>query len=791
MKMKIIWGIIVFIIFTIIGFSIFVLFQLNQLKPEYEGKYTLHEITQPVNISWDSSGVIHVVGRNDIDVIFASGFAAAKERLWQMEISRRVAKGQLSEIFGRRTVEIDKLFLTLGFDSLIKVQFDHLSQESKNWLKNYSNGINTYLRQIGNRLPIEFILMGIEPERWTPQDCLLQNRLMAWFLNFNWRADLLYWALYSKLPEDKFKDLWPRWTDYPSIVKNSEAQRFLSQIELLREDISTYLNININLVGSNNWVIAPQKSQSGSALLANDPHLSLQLPSLWIEMHLKSDNMDVSGFSFPGSPGIIIGRNQNIAWGVTNGMVDDSDYFIEKIDTVKKIYWKDKAEKPLQVNNVVVKVKNEPDFLYTIYRTENGPILNTAFAGFASKQFFSLKWTGWQNSDELLSFIKLANANNWNDFETALRTYIVPAQNYVYADRRGNIGYRLGGKIPIRSYEEGLLPKDGTVSQNKWEGWIPYNKMPHIKNPEKGWIATANNQIVKNYPYYISELWEPPYRINRIEQLINSYPKINLEEMGKIQSDVKCLLAEEILPIILEELEYYDSEEGIEDNLFLLLKNWNFEMQRESVPAAVYEVLQNTLIQEIFADEMGEELFRVFVNLPNFYLRIFSQIFRDQTSNWFDNIKTSNTESRNGIVVKSFQETVAYLKDKYQAQLENWEWGILHQLVLEHPLGKMALTRNLFNRGPFSVSGNGTTVNVGLYPFSNPFKMSAGASLRFLVDWSVRDEYWSIVLGGNSGNFLSDFYDNQIDLWLNCKLKKVSFSNFESRNKIQLIPFEK
>jgi penicillin amidase len=788
MKVKIFLGILLILVFITISFGIFVLIQVRQMKPDYQGKYQIEGITNPVNISWDSLGVIHISGETTSDVVFASGYANAHERLWQMEITRRVAKGRLSEIFGDQTVEVDKLFRTIGLDSLAQYQYEHLSQESQLWLTEYAEGINAYLRQTGNNLPLEFILVGMKPETWKPEDCLLQNRLMAWFLNFNWKADLLYWALYSKLSQDKFIEIWPRSENYPTIAKIQGIQHILDKLMFTNLLASNYLNFNLATAGSNSWVIGPQKSKSGYALLANDPHLGLQIPSLWIEMQLKSNNLNVVGFSLPGSPGIIIGRNESIAWGLTNGMVDDCDYFVEKIDTVGKTYRKDNQNIPLHSREVIIKVKDKPDILYTIYGTDNGPILNTAFAGITSSEFLSMKWSGWESSDELFTIISLAKAGNWKDFDNALRTFSVPAQNFVYADKKGNIGYRLGGKIPIRSYKNGLLPQEGSNSKNRWIGWVPLDKMPQLINPAKGWIATANNPVMKNFPYYVSELWEPPYRIRRIEQLIQESSKLSLDDMKKIQYDSKNLLSADVMPIILSELEFYDPRDDEEESALLLLKYWNNEISTETVPATVYESIQYFLIKNIFEDEMEKELFKVFVDLPNFYLRILVQVFQNKDSEWFDNVNTSQRETRSNIVVESFQNAIDFLRNRYQNKMEDWEWGMVHTLELEHVLGKTALTRRLFNRGPYQVPGDAATVNVGTYPFSKPFHMSVGPSLRFVMDWASPESYYSIIPGGTSGNFLSRYYDNQIQFWLNGELKHVWMSDFKISNKIQLFP---
>lgn len=788
MRKKIIYGVFIGLLIIFVAVGLFVYIQLNQLEPDYEGELHLPRVTNTVSISWDSSGVVHIRGGNMDDVIFASGFAAAKERLWQMELMRRMGKGELSEVFGDTTVRIDKLFLTLGLKEWAVENYRSLSRESKQWLKQYTEGINAFLEQTGDDLPIEFILMKVKPREWAPEECLLINRLMAWFLNFNWKADFLYWQLYSRLPAEKFNQVLPEWGNSPSIIKAGELKPIAAEIFKLDHQIRQLVGFYPGLAGSNNWVIAPRLSKSGFAMLANDPHLGLALPSVWMEMHLQTPQVNVAGFGFPGVPGIVIGRNEDIAWGETNGMMDDCDYFVEQADTARGVYIIDGQERPLKKVEKEVKRKGKPPLPFTVFYTERGPIINGIFPKIKTSRFISMQWTGFEHSDELKTFIHLATARDWTDFQNALRYFVVPAQNFVYADVQGNIGYRLAGRIPIRSYKTGLIPMPGNLSANKWMGWIPFDEMPHIYNPERGWIVTANNQTIAEYPYYLSVLWEPPYRAARIEQLLGRKQKFDRSDFQQIQYDTKNLLAPEILPIVLAEVKALPSLSEREEKVVLLLENWDYDMHPSRIAPTVYEALQYFLIRNIFEDEMGEKLFRLFTNMPNFYMRIFHRIFVDEASPWFDDISTSTLENRREIIIRSFRQGLTYLKNNASEDLEDWNWGRIHRLKLKHSLGQVALTDIIFNRGPYPVPGNGTTVNVGTYKYSEPFDMIAGASLRIVVDWGERGLYRSILPGGNSGNFLSDFYDNQIPLWLSGKLKKVNMEQPKTKMRLILSP---
>jgi penicillin amidase len=745
-------------------------------------------LSDEVSVRWDSSGVIHINGHIEEDVIFASGYVTARERLWQMELTRRLAKGRMSEIFGSRALAADKLFLTLGIDSLTRTIYNEISPESKLWLEKYAEGINAFLKNADDDIPVEFVLMNFTPEKWTPQDCLLQNRILAWFLNFNWKADLLYWHLQQVLPPGRFQDIWPVWANDPPIISVKNTGEIIQHLTTVLATVYNITGMRATHTGSNSWVVSPQLATNGSAMLANDPHLGIQFPSIWIELHLTAPNLNVSGFSLPGLPGIVIGRNDNIAWGLTNGMVDDSDYFVEVVDTLAGVYLKNDKKFPLKIYHRSVKIKDQPDLPLKIYYSENGPIFNAVFPQIQPSKVLTLRWTGYTSSDEIATFISLAKARDWTDFENSLRTFGVPAQNFMYADRAGNIGYRLGGLIPVRTYETGLIPQQTRDSRFFWNGWVPFSKMPSIKNPRIGFIVSANNQMIENYPYYVSEIWEPPFRSMRIDQQIIESGKLDRRDMQRMQSDNIDLMAQEILPIMMSEFSVDENQPELIDKIKQLLQNWDYRMEKTSIAAAVYEVWKYYLIKNIFIDEMQQPAFTLFTDIPNFYLRIFHQVIINENSKWFDDVGSQSIETRSDIVRKSFRETLQYLNEVKGSQLEDWQWGKIHRLNLEHVLGRIPLTKSILNEGPFPVGGNGVTVNAATYAFDNPFDMLSGPSHRFIVDWSEPEVYYGILPGGNSGNFISSFYNNQMDFWLRGSLKRTKMTSHPGALEIRLVP---
>ncbi len=756
--------------------------QYETLKPSYGKNENIPGIFPRVAVGRDSSGVIHLEAANEKDLITAMGYEVASERLWQMDLLRRIGQGRLSEVFGDTTLNVDRLFLTLGLDSIAARNWKQASPKSRQWLQWYATGVNAYLNKVGKNLPIEFQLLRFKPDAWRPQDALIIQRVFAWILNFSWKTDFIYNALQEKLSARLFRSILPVYGAFPNIVKTGSFSkgRVLPKFFQLDAQFREFFRLPPTGWGSNSWAISGEISQSGKALLANDPHLELRLPSVWIELQLKCPVLNVSGFSIPGTPGIVIGRNDSLAWGLTNGMVDDSDYFIEKVDTLKKVYFQGSRSYPLKVQIRKIHSRDGERFVKTM-RTRHGPLLNSLFPDIRQKQWLALRWTGADNSDDIVTFYKLARAKNWKNFREALSHYSLPAQNFVYADARGNIGYQLAGKIPLRRGRQGLLPRDGSDKRSDWQGFVPFTELPFSYNPESHRIVTANNRIVANFPYYLSDVWEPPFRAQRIEELINLHSdSLNVAAMKAIQQDVFNPLSRVFLPGFLKIIAGSSKLDSLSQkaDIVHLLESWDGQMTPESVSAAVFEVWQWNLIRDIFEDEMGEVLFRRFATLQNFYLRIYFQIMSKNNSLWFDNIKTAGIiENRQDMIIQSFRETLEFLKRRLGREMYRWEWGALHQLNLEHSLGSVLLLRPVFNVGPFAMGGNPLSVNVATYAYDSDFQMKVGPSMRFIMDWSKPGEYLSILPGGESGNPFSEYYSNQTSAWRVGKYKKVGFDS--------------
>jgi penicillin amidase len=540
-------------------------------------------------------------------------------------------------------------------------------------------------------------------------------------------------------------------------------------------------------LGSNSWVVSGEKSETGKPILANDPHLPFSLPSIWYQVHLNDGQLDMAGVSIPGTPGIVIGRNNYIAWGLTNVMLDDTDFYIEKIDSAKMNYFYEGDWFELEVREEVIKVKGKGEYRFKVLSTHRGPIISDVYefsfseyipkadAKFVTSQAVSMRWTGNMISDEVLAFYKINHARNWNDFKSGLKFFAVPAQNFIYADIYGNIGYYCAGKIPIRKNLNPIILNPGEVDDFDWIGFVPFDEQPNILNPPEKYIATANNKIVgRDYPYYISYLWEPESRAMRINEILTSKEKFSVDDFKKLQLDYFSHYAKEMTQYIINAFDGVEVKDVFVSRGISYLKEWNFNFGRDDIATSIFNSFLIHMMRNTFEDELGEELYKRFVFYSGVPVRILKQLIVKNDSLWFDDVKTSAVESRDEIIRKSFVEGINHLRELLGDDMNEWRWGKIHRLKLIHPLGLKSPFDKVFNLGPFEVGGAGTTVNNAGFSMLKPFDCVLGPSMRQVVDFSENFLY-SVIPAGPSGQIMSKFYDSQTKIYLNGEYLKIYF----------------
>ncbi|MEW6061306.1 MAG: penicillin acylase family protein [Bacteroidota bacterium] len=800
-KTRIIFGIVfVFIVLSVVGF--FALkYLVTKSFPTYDGELHLQGLHNPVTIYRDEFGVPHIVAENEHDAFFAQGFVHAQDRLWQMDLARRAGEGRLSEILGTRTIKFDKLLKTIGFKRIAEQLEKQISPKSREILQAYADGVNTCIRLQKGKYPIEFDMLNYEPEVWKPVHSLMIARLMAWELNISWHVDVVLGELVARFGEEKAKEVFPTYPENaPVIVTHSFNVHDLEPLQrfaTLHQQFKQFFGTTGTHIGSNAWAVSSAKSASGAAMLANDPHLGLSQPAKWYEIHLSAGAFNVVGVSLPGTPLVIIGHNSNIAWGLTNVMADDADFYLEKADSLgaDRYYYRNEWKEMEIIHDTIV-VKDSASVPITIKKTLHGPAINEIYPldHFASSNLITMRWTGFEMSDELLGIYRVNAASDWQSFLNGVREFSVPGQNFVYADAKGNIGFKPGVRLPKRNYNNPTLPVPGWTGEYEWSGFISFDDLPQLFNPPEGFVATANNKTSNSVAYHISNLWEPPSRIQRIREVLQSKTTLDIADFKQLQNDYYSHFAHDVTPFIVNAYRTTPVHDQRLETVLNYFQNWNYQYSKDDVPTTIFETFFNHLLRNTYLDEMGENLFHQYIFLANVPYRVTMTLLNDSTSQWFDNTATEQRETRDDIIRKSLQDAITDLSNRLGNDVREWRWGRVHTLTLRHPFGGIKVLESIFNIGPMEVGGSGTTVNNGEYHFTLPYEMTLGPSMRKIVDFANINDALSVLPSGQSGQPLHPHYADQTPLWNNGEYHLLpidrSVVEQQSKNILYLTPEE-
>ncbi|MFI8686146.1 penicillin acylase family protein [Rossellomorea sp. NPDC077527] len=765
------------ILFILLGLLIFVNYYIDRSLPVTTGTISMKGLSNDVIVMRDDEGVPHIQAKDEKDLYMAQGYVQAQDRLFQMDLSRRQASGRLSEVVGEKAVDRDKFFRTFGLRRAAEVSFTAYPNESKQLLEWYADGVNAFIEEAKDegRLPFEFTLLGYKPEKWTPIDSLTIGKYMAFDLGGHWQGQAFrYWAL-ENLPKDKAYDLFPSYPEEAPVILSDSGE---GNIDLKQSFASAVIPPEFN--GSNNWVVGGDKTESGKPLLADDPHLSLGTPSIWYQMHLESQDVNVSGVIFAGIPGIILGHNEQIAWGVTNTGPDVQDLYVEKRNTEnpEQFLYDGKWEKATIVDEPI-KVKDSETIPYKVTITRHGPVISEFAHQNESEKVLSMRWTALDPSLELSAIININKAKNWTEFEEALKDFHVPTQNFVFASKDGTIAYKANGKIPIRKKGDGLLPVPGWDPDYEWQGYIPFDELPKVINPEAGFVATANNKVVTDdYPYHISHHWAQPYRYMRISEYLKEKDTLTLSDMEKLQMDQTNLHAREFVPIMTVDLEKA-SLTAEQRNALEILHSWNYVDDKDSAAPLIFHQWMNEISTGLFQNEVPEEMMKMFEGRQSVVDELLRRAHAGEESQWF--VDRGGYER---FLASSLSKAVKELEVAYGSSMNDWEWGMYHKVYFEHPLSSASpiLKRFLNDKEPVPVGGSRVTVEAASY--NDEGIVNHGASWRFVIDTSDMSSGYHIVGPGQAGHYKSEWYQDQIDAWVNGDYHKTSL---ESSGRDQLI----
>ena len=802
--LKISIGVIISLVLIVVIGGVIFYHMLKTSLPVYNGEIDSNPLSANVVVYRDSMAIPYIVAKNEDDAAFALGYIHAQERLFTMDLIRRAGEGRLSEIFGSSTLPFDEMFRTIGVKKTVDNILKKTDSKVIKLLQSYSGGVNKYIKDAKGKYPVEFDVLGYDPYKWTPEDCLITGRMMAWELNISWWSNITFTHLIQKFGEEKVKEIFPNYPGNAPVIVPSDIKKYTmidNSFIKTDQEFREFMGMSGTHIGSNNWVVDGKMSVSGKPLIANDTHLHFSAPDKWFAVVIRSNNWNAEGFTLPGIPAIVIGKNENISWTVTNIMLDDADFYIEKLDSTRKNYLYNGHWNKLKIYPDTIKVKDSSDVVIKIASTDHGPIIssihpyNILYPGNKFKQTtISMNWLGNYYSDEMYSFYLINRAKNWNEFKSALSTYSVPGQNFVYADKEGNIGYAFGGRIPIRENNGMSFIYDGTTDKYNWKGFVPQKDLPTFLNPKQDFIATANNKTEKNFKYHISNVWEPSSRIERIEQLLTGKKKHSVDDYEKYQIDFVSPYAEKITKYILNA---FKGIEVTDKNLQLaleLFQKWNYKFNEYSQVPAIYAVFFNYLLKNIYYDEMGHDLYNEFVFVANVPYNSVLKVLSDSTNSWIDDINTPQIETKNDIIRKSLSDALTELESNYGRDLKMWQWGKMHQVVFKHPFsGVSSLIDKFVDIGPFEIGGDGTTIFNTEYPFyesikrfpqfkHKEFENILGPSMRYIFDFAKPDQFYMILTTGESGNVLSDHYRDMTKMWLTGKYILVKTDSASIKN---------
>lgn len=792
--------------------------------PTTSGRIEATGLRAAVTVYRDGAGIPQLVAESDHDLFFAQGFVHAQDRFWEMDFRRHVTAGRLSELFGESQVATDTFVRMLDWRGVAEQEYQLLDEGSRALYDAYAAGVNAYLAERdGAGLSLEYAVLGLQnagysPEPWSPVDSIAWLKAMAWDLRSNLGDEIDRALLATALPPEEIARLHPGfpWGEMPTIMEGAPAAPAALRVTPLPEagasgahtttdasgepdasrvDLAAYASPLASLraavdgipellgpeggdLGSNSWVVSGAHTESGMPLLANDPHLGPAMPSIWTQMGLHcaelSDDcaFDVAGFTFSGLPGVVIGHNERIAWALTNLGPDVADLYLERVDG--DTYELDGAMLPLTVREEVIEVAGGDPVTVTVRATARGPLVSDVGGDYAAiaegdpgasgedvGNAVSLQWTALTPGNTAQAIFSLNRARDWDGFRQAAALFDVPAQNLLYADVDGNIGYQAPGRIPIRKAGDGTVPMPGWTSANGWAGTVPFDQLPSVQNPERGYLVTANNAVSANGPVFTND-WDHGYRARVIERMLDERiaagGKLTAGDLAEMQLDTDDANAAALVPMVAElELEG-DAARGA-----ALLEDWDGRADADSAEAAYFAVFWRNLLDGMFGSlpeatrpKGGDRWFTVVGDLLD-----------DPENQWWTNEDLGVT-GRDTMIAHALEAAWREASDRMGPDPDSWRWGRLHTLTLTNQsFGEsgIAAIEWLFNRGPYALGGGSDIVNAIGWDVTQGYEVNWVPSMRMVVDVGDFDDSRWVNLTGASGHAFHPHYDDQARLW--------------------------
>lgn len=756
--------------------------------PLLDGEQQLSGLTDDVRVKRDERGVPHIYASNAHDLYFVTGYISAQERMWQMDLIRRATRGRLSEIFGPDYIEADHFLRLLNMTAKSEVVLEKEDPVILAAMQSYCDGVNAWIGERGKKMPAEFRILGYTPEPWTLIDITNIIGYMGWELaKDNLTNELYNYRLVQKLGAEKAAALLPGWNLTEEVVfpgftlpedDIDSAASFIASLDMV-ENIGA-----ISFSGSNNWAVSAARSETGKPILSNDMHLGLSVPGYWIQVHqVIPGELNVTGVMVPGQPFIVAGHNERIAWGITNLMVDDIDLFVETVDSSGR-YLFNGEWLPMERREEVINIKGGTTETRVIASSHRGPVISELRG--VDDAVMTMRWSGYDYSDEVKAVYLLDRAGSWEEFRSAISHFRSLSQNFAYADTDGNIGLNTGGGIPVRK-GNGLLPRSGETDEYDWKGYVPFEMLPSSYNPENGFVSSANEQTVTaDYPFYITGDFATPWRIMRIREMAAEKQVMGIDDFRRMITDNHSAYAAKLTPMILEAARGISSPDDDLQKAIALLEAWDYSMDASLVAPTLFEFTRAELARNILYDELGDLYGGVLGKQHDHYL---FRILFDGPDEWIDNTVTPETETLDDLLALSLGNAVDTLRARYGIDTDDWRWGEIHSITLEHPMGSIKMLERLLrlNSEKYGVGGSYHTVEP--YSFGPDFRSDHGASERHIFNTADWDKSLTVIPTGTSGNPGSPFYLSQTDAYINNEFFAEPFTDdaVEAAKKYEMI----
>ncbi len=755
----------------------------NHLKPSYEGELALKNISSETTVYFDDYGIPHIYAENQMDAMTALGYVHAQDRLWQMELIRRIAPGRLSELFGEKLIENDQLFISLGIQEKSEETISQLDKNSELYkiMDAYLKGVNQFIDE--GPTPIEYTLVGVDKEHFTVTDIYNTIGYMAFSFAMAQKTDPMLSAIKEKLGVDYLKELNVDINPNTTLIKNS------------KEDIESFITMMANVnemmnnspippfIGSNSWVVSGDKTASGKVIFANDPHIGYSQPSVWFEAHVVTPNYEMYGYHLAGVPFPLLGHNRDYAYGITMFENDDIDFYKEEnhpADATK--YKTPTGYEEYKSITKTIKVKDAEDVVFELKSTRHGPIVNQVFGGITNTNPIAMSWIYTQIENKAANALyAISNANSMEEFKQGTSLIHAPGLNIMYGDAKGNIAWYASAKLyKHKDHVNRKFILDGASGEDDIVEYLDFSENPMAENPPYHYVYSANNQpdsiAGMLYPgYYV-----PEDRAKRIVKLLEPKNNWNKTAMGAMINDVTSSVSSSVIKEFTSKMSFSSFSKN-EQRAIDVLQLWNGSNTVDAVAPTIYNMWIYTYLKNTFEDELGEELFKQFNTTHLAKRTIAAQIYKDE-SIWWDDINTSDKiETKKDILSESLKETVAALEKQLGRDIKDWAWGNVHTLEHQHPLGTVASLREYFNVGPFPIKGAREVIDNRGYSLNETgiYHVKSGPSTRRIIDFSNIENSISILPTGQSGNPFSKHYRDQAELYNTGKFRKMKMNKEE------------